>query len=153
MHDSLSNGIFTGDTFGLAYPTMATNNGPFIIPTSTPVQFDPDALKTSIQKLLNLKPERMFLTHYGPVESPEQLAPQLLAQIDDYVAMAREIRNQVDDKHLEQTLIDRLTAYTCTRAHAHGCAQTDAELQAELGMDMRLNSQGLVVWLQSLATG
>ena len=153
VHDSLSNGIFTGDTFGLAYPTMTTDKGPFIFPTTTPVQFDPDALKASIQKLLSLKPDRMFLTHYGPVEHPEQLASQLLAQIDDYVAMARELRNQVSAETLEPALIERMSAYTFARAHAHGCAQSDSELEAELGMDMRLNSQGLVVWLQSQTAG
>ena len=150
VRDSLSNGIFTGDTFGLAYPTLTTDQGPFIIPTSTPVQFDPDALKASIQKLLNLKPARMFLTHYGPVAHPERLAPQLLAQIDDYVAMAQAVRREVSEDQWESALIERLSAYTFSRAHAHGCSQTDSELEAELGMDMRLNGQGLAVWLQSL---
>lgn len=41
VHDPQSRGIFTGDTFGLAYPRLHTHRGPFIFPTTTPVQFDP----------------------------------------------------------------------------------------------------------------
>lgn len=149
VHDLQSNGIFTGDTFGLAYPTLATDNGPFIFPTSTPVQFDPDALKASIQRLLQLQPTSMYLTHYGRVEHPDRLGPILLAQIDDYAAIARDIYAQVGNDNLEAALIAGLTDYTFERARQHGCRQSDAELHHLLDMDMALNSQGLVVWLQS----
>src|ERR1700755_3136076 len=42
--DAVSQGWFTGDTFGIAYPELATPNGPYILPTTTPTQFDPEAL-------------------------------------------------------------------------------------------------------------
>lgn len=149
IHDLQSNGIFTGDTFGLAYPSLATMNGPFIFPATTPVQFDPDALKNSIKKLLALKPERMYLTHYGMVMQPESLGQMLLEQVDDYVALGLDAKAEVAVQALESTLVSRLTDYLFARARHHGCTQSDAELQRELGMDVQLNSQGLAVWLQS----
>ncbi|MBA55029.1 MAG: MBL fold metallo-hydrolase [Pseudomonadales bacterium] len=148
IHDSLSSGIFTGDTFGLAYPALATENGPFIIPTTTPVQFDPDALKHSIDRLLALKPQRMFLTHYGMVEQPEPLRQSLLAQIDDYLGIVERAKQQPVDQQ-ESYLIAQLTEYTFKRARDHGCRLAQAQLQSVLGMDMQLNGQGLAVWMQS----
>lgn len=145
--DEVSKGFFTGDTFGIAYRELVLEGQPFIFPTTTPVQFDPEALKASIGKLISMKPERMFLTHYGMVEKPEQLAPQLLEQIDDYVALVMEIEKDMSDAEgLFESIQTRLTEYTLERAIAHGC---ERELAAEtIAFDMGLNAQGLVVWSQ-----
>jgi hypothetical protein len=42
--DARSRAFFTGDTFGLSYREFDTDQGAFILPTSTPVQFEPEAL-------------------------------------------------------------------------------------------------------------
>ncbi|WP_455217384.1 MBL fold metallo-hydrolase, partial [Kaarinaea lacus] len=39
VYDDTSRGIFSGDTFGISYPQLGTGRGPFIFPTTTPVQF------------------------------------------------------------------------------------------------------------------
>ena len=52
--------IFTGDTFGLAYPHYSTDQGPFIFPTTTPVHFDPQAMRASIERFINLEPRAAF---------------------------------------------------------------------------------------------
>lgn len=148
VRDSLSNGIFTGDTFGLAYPMLTTQQGPFIIPTTTPVQFEPEALKDSIRRLLQLQPARMYLTHYGMVEHPAALGDSLLQQIDDYVELVNSAKDTPPEQR-EDYLVEQLSRYTFARAREHGCQLDDAALQTELGMDMRLNGQGLAVWLQS----
>jgi glyoxylase-like metal-dependent hydrolase (beta-lactamase superfamily II) len=149
VHDLQSNGIFSGDTFGLAYPVLTSDKGPFMLPTTTPVQFEPEALKHSIQRLLALKPDCFYLTHYGKVGNPQPLGQQLITQIDAYVAIAQDARQHASDADLEQAIIQRLTTYTLARARVHGCRQTDGQLQQIIAMDMRLNAQGLVVWLQT----
>ncbi|MEY8263748.1 MAG: MBL fold metallo-hydrolase, partial [Bermanella sp.] len=70
VYDEVSQGFFSGDTFGLAYQELTNENGAFLMVTTTPVQFDPDALKNSIDKLMAMQPQRMFLTHYGVLENP-----------------------------------------------------------------------------------
>ena len=59
-------------------------------PTTTPVQFDPPALRASVERMLAEKPERMYLTHYGMIEGriPEAAAAMLEA-VDGHVAVAR----------------------------------------------------------------
>ena len=47
--DERSRGWFTGDTFGLSYRDFDTALGAWILPTSTPVQFEPAPLRQSDQ--------------------------------------------------------------------------------------------------------
>ncbi|RLU00956.1 MBL fold metallo-hydrolase [Ketobacter sp.] len=148
VQDALSNGLFTGDTFGLAYPELATAAGPFIIPTTTPVQFDPQALQQSIKRLLALQPERMFLTHYGVVEHPAPLGSALIEQIGAYLEIAARARREPTEQW-EPFLRQQLTDYTFARAGHHGCTLDTDALQRVLGMDMELNAQGLAVWMRS----
>ena len=39
--------------------------GAWIMPTTTPVQFQPEALRRSIERMLAFSPQRLLLTHYG----------------------------------------------------------------------------------------
>jgi glyoxylase-like metal-dependent hydrolase (beta-lactamase superfamily II) len=89
VHDERVNVCFTGDVFGLSYRDFDTAQGPFILPTTSPVQFDPEALHASIDRLVALRPQAMYLTHYGRVDAVERLAADLHAQIDAMVALAR----------------------------------------------------------------
>ena len=86
--DACSRGFFTGDTFGLSYREFDTPQGEWLMPTTTPVQFEPEALRHSVQRMLAYEPERMYLTHYGPVTGVARLAAMLLAQLDEMVALA-----------------------------------------------------------------
>lgn len=148
IYDAASNGIFTGDTFGLCYPPLVTENGPFIFPTTTPVQFDPEPLKQSIHRLLALEPERMYLTHYGLVENPQPLGERLLAMVDGFVALAERVEKQEEPDQLESALVSAMKDFLFRKLREHGCSLDDDRLMALLGMDIRLNCQGLRVWLQ-----
>ena len=145
IYDASSAGIFTGDTFGLAYPEMGGDQEPFIFPTTTPVQFDPEALKRSIKKLLSLRPEKMYLTHFGVVEQPETLSEALLQQIDDYVDIALGLTGAEDRVNVLQTA---LIEYTMERWQPHGSPLTEEQCRGRLQFDMALNAQGLDIWLQ-----
>jgi glyoxylase-like metal-dependent hydrolase (beta-lactamase superfamily II) len=73
--DGLSGHIFTGDTFGLSYRELDVDGRQFIFPTTTPVQFDPQAMHASIDLLLGYRPEAVYLTHFSQVRRvPEQAA-------------------------------------------------------------------------------
>ena len=45
LWDERSRGWFAGDTFGVSYREFDTARGPWILAISTPVQFDPPALR------------------------------------------------------------------------------------------------------------
>jgi len=142
--DERSRGFFTGDTFGLSYREFDTTRGPWLLPTTTPVQFDPVALRHSMRRMLAYAPERLYLTHYGCVENVPPLGEMMLTQIDELVALAEPLRH-ADDRHTQ--LRQGLTEIYLRRAHEHGCTLTDAEVAHLLASDIELNAQGLAVWL------
>jgi len=144
VYDERANVCFTGDVFGLSYREFDTVNGPFILPTTSPVQFDPEALHASINRLVALHPSGMYLTHYGRVENIEKLAADLHQQIDAMVALARAADGH-PDRHV--VLAEALTGLYAGRAEAHGWTQGRDALAQLLHMDIELNAQGLAVWL------
>ncbi len=132
--------------FGLAYQELTTDKGPFIFPTTTPVQFDPDALKHSISRMISFKPERMFLTHYGMVENPALLAERLISQVDVLVKMALK-HKALESSERVKAISDELMEYLLGGLVEHGC-KLDVEIQYQvLASDVLLNAQGLDVWL------
>jgi len=142
--DGRSRSWFTGDTFGLSYRELDSDRGAFIVPTSSPVQFEPEPLKQSIARMLAYQPQAMYLTHYGRVEQVPALAAQLVEQIDAMVEIARQCDGR-PDRH--RCLVAALTALFLERAQAHGCRLDDAQVGAVLAMDIELNAQGLACWL------
>lgn len=142
--DARTRGFFTGDTFGLSYREFDTEQGPWLLPTTTPVQFEPDKLRESVQRLLSFEPECMYLTHYGRVRDVQRLGASLLAQLDRLVAIGRSLKN-APDRHA--ALERALRAEYLAIVQAHGCRFGEAEVTQLLGMDVTLNAQGIAVWL------
>ncbi|WP_082577960.1 MBL fold metallo-hydrolase [Lysobacter sp. Root690] len=143
--DERSRAWFTGDTFGLSYREFDAPRGPFVVPTSSPVQFEPEPLKASIRTLLARDPEAMYLTHYGRVGDVQRLGAELIEQIDAMVRLARGASAAGGDRHAH--LVAALADYFLARARAHGSALSPAQMQAVLAVDIELNAQGLEVWL------
>jgi len=142
--DEASRSFFTGDTFGLCYPDLASDRGPFVMPTTTPVQFDPPALKASVDRLLGFEPRAMLLTHYSRVTDVERLAGELLARVDASVATARAV-DGAPDRHAR--LVAELGAQLVDQIRAHGCELPADRVRELLALDLELNAQGLEVWL------
>ena len=142
--DQASRGWFTGDTFGIAYPELHTPNGPYVVPATAPVQFDREALHDSIKRLLAQRPMQMFLTHFGAVAHPDQLAVQFLSQVDAMVDAARSLA-LVPDRHeqLKRAFADIYIA----ELRRSGSAQSESFLREVLSADIELNAQGLGAWL------
>jgi glyoxylase-like metal-dependent hydrolase (beta-lactamase superfamily II) len=144
VYDERANVCFTGDVFGLSYREFDTAKGPFILPTTSPVQFDPEALHASIERLVALHPAAMYLTHYDRVENVDKLAADLHEQIEAMVALAHAADHR-SDRHA--ALVAALTDLYAARAEAHGWTQGREALVGLLHMDIELNAQGLGVWL------
>lgn len=142
--DARSRSWFTGDTFGLSYRELDSARGAFILPTSSPVQFDPEPLKASVRRMLACQPSAMYLTHYGRVDGVERLAEDLIEQIDAMVAIGRQCDGR-PDRH--RHLVAALRALYLERALAHGCALDQDAVAEVLAMDIELNAQGLACWL------
>jgi glyoxylase-like metal-dependent hydrolase (beta-lactamase superfamily II) len=142
--DAATRGWFTGDTFGLSYREFDTAQGPWIMPTSTPVQFEPEALQASIERMLAAGPACMYLTHYGRVQDVPRLGALLLALLQEMAALGRRERHSAD-RH-EALRRGQLEIFGASLA-AHGCPKSPEQVAQLLAMDLELNAQGMAVWL------
>lgn len=150
--DEQSNSVFTGDTLGLAYPDLTYNDQPFLIPTSTPVHFDPQAMHESIDRVMSYQPQTLYLTHYGPIKPNTMMIAELHEQIDDLVMMAQaHIQDTPTDKllnnsELEDQLAHAIRDYWVTRLSNKGTDMDEETIAKFLKMDAQLDAQGLLVW-------
>lgn len=151
IFDTQSKGIFTGDTFGIAYRELYVDGRPFLFPTTTPSQFDPAALRSSIGRILALQPKAAYLTHFGLLPEPQRYAAALMRRLDAFVNMAEDAARKVGDGNtaadeLQALIAPPLRAFLIAEARAHGVSLGDDELDTLLGMDIDLNAQGLALW-------
>ena len=146
--DAASHGWFTGDTFGLSYRDFDTAAGAWAMPTTTPVQFQPEQLRRSIERMLAFDPECMYLTHYGRVGDVPRLAVLLLSQLDAMVAFSRSLP---PGPQRHQALMRGLEAIHFASLRDHGVTLTDARLRELLALDLELNAQGIAIWLDRTA--
>jgi glyoxylase-like metal-dependent hydrolase (beta-lactamase superfamily II) len=142
--DEASRSMFTGDTFGLSYRELRSDRGAFVLPTTTPVQFEPDALKASIDRLVSYGPRQMLLTHYSRVTEIERMAAELGRRTDELVALGQAVDGRPDRAR-------RLRAGVRELFHGwvrdHGASIGPERVDDLLGLDVELNAQGLEVWL------
>ncbi len=146
--DGKTGGIFTGDTFGLSYRELDVEGRQFIFPATTPSQFEPDVMRESIARLLELQPPAMYLTHYGQLNNVAQQGQDLNRRIDAVVALALAEKDTGVER--QQRIKAALTQYLLSELRQHGCTLTDDTLLDLWEMDLELNAQGLVVWLGSV---
>ena len=143
--DSKSGHIFSGDTFGLSYPELDTDGRQFIFPTTTPVQFEPQAMHASIEMLMSYRPQAIYLTHFGQICDVAAKALDLHRMIDAHVAIALREKNVGAERHariragLDELLLEETKRF--------GCRLADTDVLTVFDADLELNTQGLVVWL------
>ena len=142
--DPEAGAVFAGDTFGVSYRDFDVNGREFILPATTPSQFDPNQLHASIDRVVALAPRAVFLTHYSRVVDIARLGADLHAGVRSYVALARRYQH---DPARAARLNEELFRWHSEGLDRHGYAGTPATRHALLDEDIALNVQGLLAWL------
>lgn len=148
IRDTKTNSFFTGDTFGISYRDFDTANGAYIFVTSSPSQFSPDDLGPTIRRLLAAKPPAVYLTHYAQVRDVARHGDFLLRQTDQYAEIG--LRHRHAGEHRASLIRQDLTQLMLSQLQDHGVALTQAQSLEVLDLDLKLNSDGLVCWLDTL---
>jgi len=139
--DKTSNGMFTGDTFGVAYPELTVDGQPFIFPPTSPIDFNPSDWLSSIDKLMSTQCERAYLTHFCMVENLKPLADALHRRIKLFARFAK----QASDK---DALNSQIKSHFLDEVSATGCQLSSKNIFKILALDINLIVQGLMVWLE-----
>ncbi len=144
LSDPTSKGVFTGDSFGVSYRELDTAAGEFIFPTTTPVHFDPEEAHKSVDRIMSYEPEHVYLTHYSQVGNLDKLAADMHKGIDALVTIARANANAEERTEALQTAIFE---YFVKGLSDHGFEADRDRLWSILNIDVKLNTQGIEVWL------
>lgn len=147
LHDQRSGHVFAGDMFGLSYRELDVAGRMSIFPTTTPVQFEPAAMKASIERLLALRPGAIYLTHFGRVTEVERLGADLLRLVDAHVALAEQCAGRADGRHA--ALVAGLSDLVRAERQRQGWRLSEAATLDLFAVDIELNAQGLAIWLDA----
>ncbi len=144
LWDEASRGWFTGDVFGLSYREFDHAGRNYIIPTTSPVQFDPVAWATTLGRIMAKQPAHIYLTHYSRVDAVAALARELREGLVAYQRIARADAGSAD-RH--QRLYDDLMRFHLQQLRERGNPLPEARARELLDLDVGINAQGLEVWL------
>lgn len=146
LFDHASRAAFTGDVLGISYRELDAGGRPFLFPTTSPSQFDPEEMRQSIDMVLSLEPEALYLTHYSRVVPTEAAIGQLRRLLEGHLAIAEALAGAPAEER-ERRIHEGITRLMLDELRADGCTLPDAEALAVLAVDLELNAQGLVFWL------
>ncbi|KAA6401311.1 MAG: putative MBL fold metallo-hydrolase, partial [Streblomastix strix] len=109
--DSYCRGIFTGDQFAAEYPFQRnhTRKFKFLTPQSTPPQFDPEQWKIALNRVGDLNPQLLYLTHFGVIEFEKKMIKIVASKLDSYVKLvdeAQKIAEKEEKKGQIKTIIN-----------------------------------------------
>lgn len=150
IYDEKSQGIFTGDTFGISYREFDSEKGAFVFPTTTPVQFNPDVLHQSIDRLMGYQPQSAFLTHFGRVGDLPRLVGELHLWLDEIKTIAQSLKNATQNRRMQ--IKGAFAELLFSKLERHAPAYPRKKAEDLLKSDIELNTLGIEHWLVQSAS-
>ncbi|HEX2649321.1 MAG TPA: MBL fold metallo-hydrolase [Burkholderiales bacterium] len=147
VRDSRTGHFFVGDNFGLSYRELDRDGRQFVFPTSSPSQFDPPVLLRTIERMLSDGPQAIYLAHFGRLTAPQALAADLRRLIEAHAALAE--RHKDAGAERKRLLAEGVRSLVLEEKSRQGWRIADEKLLEVFALDIELNAQGLVSWLDS----
>ena len=137
--DPKTNGLFSGDACGMAYPLLQKDKTrPFFIPATAPAAFQPDEMIKSIRRLMKLDPDVLHLPHFGPVAANRESIGALIDLIEEHERLA------TAGEFNHQATFDRLLHVFYESYLDFGDGTLDkSEFRRFLAGDIEINVQGI----------
>ena len=140
--DKTTKTMFTGDTFGISYRDLDHQDDVYILPSTSPVQFDPEALTKSINRIMDFKPERVCLTHFSAIKPTKKVVNKLIESIHFVSDLAIK---HADKNDAESIIYNNMMDYFLKGLNEIGFQNND-EAKDRLSLDVQINTQGLIYW-------
>ncbi|GIN83889.1 MBL fold metallo-hydrolase [Heyndrickxia sporothermodurans] len=144
IYDPVSNGIFTGDTAGIYYWMLKDENIDFFLPSTSPNQFNPDAMIQSINFFRKKSLNRLYFGHFGfthKVGLAIDTVEKWLKLFVEYSKKAYLSCNSNDQRiemtynYLYQTVFNHLSSQGVPNNHS---------IYQVLKLDLNVSSMGLI---------
>lgn len=130
--------IFTGDVAG-----VKIGPGP-IVPPCPPPDINIELWKSSIEKIRNLKPKGLFLTHFELHTNVEELLNELIEELDAWVNF---IRPFYESKTEAAQIVPKFMEFTKTNFLNKGVSEKDIEVY-EFANPSWMSVNGLLRYLK-----
>ncbi len=86
-----SNGIFTGDTIGVYYAELKALGVDLYLASTSPNQFNPDAMKNSMERIREMGVDRIYFGHFGMSTDTVEVYRQIDYWLPRFVETARQV--------------------------------------------------------------
>lgn len=152
IHDSGTNGVFTGDSFGIAYPHFQGGRVPFLFPSTTPTDFDPAEAERSVRLIRETGAERAYLTHFGEFRDLARGTDQMLAGLDEMEALLHSAAGSAASGAVLQEFCERGVRASLQRSLDLTGLSVSQEDWRLLDMDIEINAMGIAFAAARLRT-
>ncbi|MBM7552059.1 MBL fold metallo-hydrolase [Thalassobacillus pellis] len=143
IYDSWSNGIFTGDTVGIRYHQTEDCGVTFHLPSTSPNQFDPEAMQISIDRVLEMNVDCIYFGHFGKSTEPERVLREVSQWIPVFVEIAEKHYSDNDPhESIQQHLHEKVTNFL----NAHDVPDSHPVYEI-LKIDLEVCTMGLIDYL------
>lgn len=139
IFDPLSNGFFAGDTAGIRYIQLIEDGIDFYLPSTSPNQFDPEAMKASMERMKKQQFDVLYFGHFGASQNPEAALDQALGWLRVFVDQGAAAYQQGETA---DQLAQRLTALVTAELEGKGISQSH-RVMPYIAMDLHVSAQGL----------
>jgi glyoxylase-like metal-dependent hydrolase (beta-lactamase superfamily II) len=148
IFDSVSKGMFSGDTVGIYYRELNEDGIEFYLPSTSPNQFNPEAMLAAADLYASIGVERIYFGHYGVSENPNEVYKQLHYWLPIFVETAEtafkeytSFKEQVaaTSKNIFNTVATHLGEKGITKDHS---------VFEIIRLDLKVCSMGLIDYLE-----
>ncbi len=145
IHDPKSKGLFSGDAFGITFPLFEEMGIHYVVPTSSPTQFNPEAMAQTIERMKPLGIENIYFTHFGAWDHADKVMDRMLTMIPIYVELAEKAYK---NNPTWESIASELRNHYHTELKAMGVPD-DHPYFTSLELDTELNAKGLLHYLET----
>ncbi|WP_299086732.1 MBL fold metallo-hydrolase [uncultured Metabacillus sp.] len=150
IYDSVSNGIFTGDTIGIFYQDLLDQGIEFYLPSTSPNQFNPKAMLESAKMIEELQVDKIYFSHFGVSCQPQLVFSELRKWLPIFVDTAQKIVEKSKDSSFEEcckAVETELNHLVFNQLRKQNIMIAD-QAYAMLKLDLSVSAIGLVDYLR-----
>ena len=148
IYDPVSNGLFTGDTVGVRYSQLIRDSVQLYLPSTSPNQFDPEAMQQAIDRMLAMELDTIYFGHFGMTNEPDQA----LRQVSEWLPIFMEIAQTVEAKEGgAELLAERLSKRVRDYLKEQGVADDHKEMGI-IDLDMGVSAMGIIEYFSKTTT-
>ncbi|MDG4656288.1 MBL fold metallo-hydrolase [Ectobacillus antri] len=147
IHDSLTNGIFTGDTIGIYYSELMDCGVEFYLPSTSPTQFNPEAMLQSLHRIHKLGVHHIYFSHFGVSSHVRGVCRQIETWLPHFVETGKDVlRNEPNPERAANKISAKLLTDIRTYLTAQGVPASHTVYEI-LQLDINVCAMGIVHYL------